>query len=166
MTDKYTSNVILTTNVNVSPKDLTGDINNLLTFIIKKKYEGFCTKDGYILKDSIELVNRSIGEIKTINNISHINYNITYSANIISPSVDSVYESTIESKNKLGIISYIKLNDDDTMKDSPYIIITPKEYISDDTYESIQVNNVIKIKVKSFRIKFKSRQIQIVSSLM
>ena len=35
-------------------------------------------------------------------------------------------KSSIQTKNKLGIISYIKLNEDDTMEDSPYIIITPR----------------------------------------
>lgn len=166
MQENYITSVLLTTSINVLPKQIMGDINKMLTIILKKKYEGFCNKDGYIIKDTIQLVSRSIGQIKTINNTGYINYNITYSADIITPSIDAEYESSIQTKNKLGIISYIKLNEDDTMEDSPYIIITPKEYIPDDRYDSLKVNDTIKVKIKSFRIKFQSKQIQIVSSLI
>ena len=52
---------------------------------IKKRYEGVCNKDGYILKNSIELLNRSIGNSKIIDNKPYIIYDITYKAKIISP---------------------------------------------------------------------------------
>jgi len=166
MTDKYTSSVLLTSNVNITPNRIEQDINRTILEILKKRYEGVCNKDGYIIKDSVQLVKRSIGQIKTINNTSFVNFNVTYTSDIILPSVDSIYESHIETKNKLGIISYIKLNDSDDMKDSPFIIITPKEYISEDDFNSLQINDKIKIKVKSFRIKYLSKHIQIVSVLV
>jgi DNA-directed RNA polymerase subunit E'/Rpb7 len=165
MKSKYITSILSTTNVNIHPSDLSSDINQMILLNLKKRYEGVCNKDGYIIKDSIQLINRSIGQIKTINNISFINFNVTYSSDIIYPSIDSEYETYVETINKVGIISYIKLNEDDTLKDSPYIVITPKEYIDDKVFESIKVNDVITVKVKSFRIKYASKQIQIVSEL-
>ena len=165
MKSKYITSILSTTNVNIHPSDLSSDINQMILLNLKKRYEGVCNKDGYIIKDSIQLINRSIGQIKTINNISFINFNVTYSSDIIYPSIDSEYETYVETINKVGIISYIKLNEDDTLKDSPYIVITPKEYIDDKVFESIKVNDVITVKVKSFRIKYASQQIQIVSEL-
>jgi len=166
MKDQYHSFVILTTNVNIKPNRLKGDINKTILNLLRNKYEGVCNKDGYIINDSIELINRSIGEIKTINNESLINYNITYRCNIISPSIDSIYDSYVESVNKLGIISYIKLKETDTMKDSPFIIINPKEYLDDTVFDKTKVNDKIQIKIKSFRIKYLSKQIQIVSTII
>lgn len=165
MKSNYITSILSTTNVNIRPCDLSEDINQVILLNLKKRYEGVCNKDGYIIKDSIELINRSIGEIKTINNSSFINFNVTYSSDIIYPSVDSEYETYVETKNKVGIISYIKLQEDDTIKESPYIIITPKEYIDDKVFESIKVNDKIKVKVKSYRIKYMAKQIQIVSEL-
>ena len=166
MKSKYITSILSTTNVNIHPSNLSSDINQMILLNLKKRYEGVCNKDGYIIKDSIQLINRSIGQIKTINNISFINFNVTYSSDIIYPSINSEYDTFVETINKVGIISYIKLNEDDTLKDSPYIIITPKEYIDDKVFESIKVNDKITIKVKSFRIKYASQQIQIVSELV
>lgn len=166
MSKKYTTTILSTTNVNISPNDLIGDINKMILLNLKKRYEGVCSKDGFIVKDSIQLTNRSLGQIKTINNHSFINYNVTYSADIIYPSVGSVYKSIVQTKNKVGIISYIQINEDDTMENSPYIIITPKEYMSEKVFDSLKVNEKITIKVKSFRIKYMAKQIQIVSELV
>ena len=166
MKSKYITSILSTTNVNIHPSNLSSDINQMILLNLKKRYEGVCNKDGYIIKDSIQLINRSIGQIKTINNISFINFNVTYSSDIIYPSINSEYDTFVETINKVGIISYIKLNEDDRLKDSPYIIITPKEYIDDKVFESIKVNDKITVKVKSFRIKYASQQIQIVSELV
>ena len=62
--------------------------------------------------------------------------------------MDSVYDSYVETINKLGIISYIKLKEEDTMKESPFIIITPREYLDEKAFESIKVQDKIQIKVK------------------
>jgi len=159
--------MLLTTSINISPDKIRGDINKLILFILKKKYEGVCNKDGFILKDSITLVNRSIGEIRTINNKSIINYKITYRADIITPSINDKFICHVDTINKLGVIAYIKLHDDDNMKESPFIIIIPKEYIDDEeTYKSISVNDKITIQLKSFRIKYLAKQIQIVATLV
>ena len=166
MKDKYYSSVILTTNVNIKPTQLKGDINKIILNTLRRRYEGVCNKDGFIITNSIELLNRSIGEIKTINNESLINYNITYKSNIISPSMDSVYDSYVETINKLGIISYIKLKEEDTMKESPFIIITPREYLDEEAFESIKIQDKIQIKVKSFRIKYLSKHIHIVATIV
>ena len=63
MKDDYFTTVLLTANVNIKPQQLVGDINKLILNGIKKKYEGVCNKDGYIIKDSIDLVERSIGQV-------------------------------------------------------------------------------------------------------
>ena len=82
---EYISSQLLTTSINVDMKNIKGDINELLYKLLKKKYEGVCNKDGYIQKGSLQIVNRSIGAVKTINNTSYIVYEITYKANIYSP---------------------------------------------------------------------------------
>lgn len=166
MDDNYYTPVTLTTSLNLLANQLKGDINSVILSILKKKYEGLCNKDGYIIRDSISIISRSTGKIKTINSQSYINYNITYSCNIITPAIDIIYKSHIDTINKLGVISYIKLIDEDTIKTSPFIIITPKEYISDKVFSSLKINDQINIKIKSFRTKYLAKHIQIVSTLV
>jgi len=162
----YYTPLILTTSLNIKPSKIKGDINQLLLYMLKKKYEGVCNKDGYIMKGSIEILTRSIGEIKTINNESILTYNITYKSDVICPSEGDHLDCKVETINKLGIISYIQCKEGETSKDSPFIIIIPKEYIDEDTFSSIHIHDTIKVEIKSFRIKYLLKQIQIVATLL
>ena len=163
--EDYTT-VALTTSINIKPSSLRGDINKIILNILKKKFEGICNKDGYVIKDSIELLERSIGEILTINNESIINYKITYKSDIIFPSEGDEHECYVDTVNKFGVIAYLKLSDDDTLKESPFIIIIPKEYISETDYDKINIKDKLSVKIKSFRIKYNSSHIQVISTLV
>ena len=80
---EYSSTQLLSTSINISPRDIKGNIINLILYNLRKRYEGVCNKDGYIEKDSIEVINRSIGMVKIINNISYITYYVTYKSSVI-----------------------------------------------------------------------------------
>uniref|UniRef100_A0A6C0CEC3 S1 motif domain-containing protein n=1 Tax=viral metagenome TaxID=1070528 RepID=A0A6C0CEC3_9ZZZZ len=159
----YISSQLLTTSINVDMKNIKGDINELLYKLLKKKYEGVCNKDGYIQKGSLQIVNRSIGSVKTINNTSYIVYEITYKANIFSPVKGTKLDITINSITKMGIIGFLKDTDDDTIENSPFIIIVPKEYFEDDNIDDYKVNNELKVQIEDSRIKYMSKNIQIVA---
>ena len=160
---EYISSQLLTTSINVDMKNIKGDINELLYKLLKKKYEGVCNKDGYIQKGSLQIVNRSIGSVKTINNTSYIVYEITYKANIYSPVKGTKLDITINSITKMGIIGFLKDNDDDTIENSPFIVIVPREYFEDSNVDDYEVNSELKVKIEDSRIKYMSKNIQIVA---
>ena len=160
---EYISSQLLTTSINVDMKNIKGDINELLYKLLKKKYEGVCNKDGYIQKGSLQIVNRSIGSVKTINNTSYIVYEITYKANIYSPVKGTKLDITINSITKMGIIGFLKDNDDDTIENSPFIVIVPREYFEDDNVDDYEVNSELKVQIEDSRIKYMSKNIQIVA---
>ena len=108
MSRNYISKQLLTSSINIPTDRLRGDINETILRQIKKRFEGTCNQDGFIEKDSIEITNRSLGELKTINNKSYIVYNITYKANVISPSIGDKIKCVINSNNKMGLIGYIQ----------------------------------------------------------
>jgi len=161
---EYCSTQILTTTINIEPRNIKGDINKLLLFDLKKRYEGICNKDGYIETDSIELINRSIGMIKMIDNISYITYHLTYKASVISPSIGNKINCIINSNNKMGLIGYIKKKDSDTFENSPFVIIIPREYFSNESnIDDININDTINVVVERYRTKYLGKQIQIVA---
>lgn len=160
---EYISSQLLTTSINVDMKNIKGDINELLYKLLKKKYEGVCNKDGYIQKGSLQIVNRSIGSVKTINNTSYIVYEITYKANIYSPVKGTKLDITINSITKMGIIGFLKDNDDDTIENSPFIVIVPREYFEDSNVDDYEVNSELKVQIEDSRIKYMSKNIQIVA---
>lgn len=160
---EYISSQLLTTSINVDMKNIKGDINELLYKLLKKKYEGLCNKDGYIQKGSLQIVNRSIGSVKTINNTSYIVYEITYKANIYSPVKGTNLDIRINSITKMGIIGFLKDREDNTIENSPFIVIVPREYFKDDNVDDYEKNSELKVQIEDSRVKYMSKNIQIVA---
>ena len=163
----YIMEQLLTSNLYIYPKDLNKDIDNIIQMKLKEQNEGLCNEHGYIIKDSIYILKRSLGNISTKNNKSAIKYVITYKARTISPSEGDNYEVFVNNINKMGIIAFIKLGkkDVETINDSPLMIIIPKEYIEESLYNINDIMNGQKMKiiVIGVRTKYKSDKIQIVA---
>ena len=142
-----TNDQMLTTNLSIDAKDMNSDIDNTIKFILKNKLEGLCYEDGYILKDSIQIINRNIGKVKTTDNKSNVTYKIKYKAKVLSPTQGDEMEVYISNINKMGVIAYIKINSEDTIDDSPLIILIPDEYFNDSIYNINDINVNQKINV-------------------
>ena len=166
--DTYSHTEIFTTKLDIEASKISNNIDQVLLSEIKQNNGNVCNENGYLFKDSIQLLNRSLGKITGINNKSVISYIVKYSGNIITPAKDEEYECYIEEISKMGILAYIK--DDDkyvNINDSPLLIIIPspileKNNISIDDYKR---NQKIKITIEAFRIKFKNKQIQIIGKI-
>jgi DNA-directed RNA polymerase subunit E'/Rpb7 len=158
---------LLTTNLYLSPKNINHDIDNIIKHEMKKKYEGLCFEHGYIIPDTIDIIHKSVGKLKTENNKSKIIYNIKYKVKTIFPTEGDELDVYINNKNKLGIISYIKLGiqEKETFEESPLIIIIPNEYIiqSSLNIDDIFIGQKIKVYILGCRIKYNSDKIQVIA---
>lgn len=155
-----------TITIQVNPKDIfkTKNIDNLLNFTLKSKLENVCGKYGFILPDSITIIKRSIGKLVIHDGVSMIQYNLTYKMKTIYPNKGDIYDAEINNITKMGIISYAGLNEISDIKDSPLLIITPHPYIEDITIYKPGMK--IKIEVLDKRIKYRSKQIQVVGKII
>lgn len=161
----YINEQLLTTVLILDPKDLTNDIDNTILYKLKDNIEGRCHEDGYIIKDSVHIIQRKIGNIVTNNGKSEIKYIITYKAKIISPSENDNIMIYINNINKMGIIGYIKLNEGDSSDESPLIIMIPKEYFegSSKNINDLTIGQSLNAIVIGSRIKYRSESIQIIA---
>jgi DNA-directed RNA polymerase subunit E'/Rpb7 len=162
----FISEQLLTININLKPDEMKTDIDNLIKQKLKEKIECKCSENGYILKDSIIIIKRSLGKIQTFNQKSIITFIITYKAKVISPIKGLSLDVYINNINKMGVIAFIKLGikENETFDDSPLIIILPKEYFNENTqsFEDLKINQKINITVVGSRIKYNSDKIQVV----
>jgi len=94
---KFNTTVILT------PKEFNKNFDNVIVTKLKENLENICSKHGYIKKDSIKIIKRSMGYFKE----SHLNGNIAYDlsciAEICNPTQDSIIKCIIKAKNNLGL---------------------------------------------------------------
>ena len=169
----YENEQLLTTSVHIPIQKITKtkNIDGLITYHLKNLFEGVCGKEGYVVKNSIFVVQRSIGKIVTIDSKSKIQYDVTYKLKTIHPSKDDEYECIIDSISKMGIIGYLDYNTEEeeeiNIKNSPLLIIIPLEYIKKDKQiDDYHINDKIVVSVLDSRIKYKSNQIQVVAEIV
>ena len=85
MEETYLIKELLDITVNIDVSEINKNINEIIYNKIKEKVENLCISSGFVIKDSIEIINKSIGKIININNNSLIEYNIKYNAELLSP---------------------------------------------------------------------------------
>lgn len=155
---------ILNTVIQINSSDIYKNLNIDGLILHKlKKYEGKCLKYGYIVIDSIELINRSRGKIRNIDNKSLIEYNVSYKIKSILPNKGTKYNCIINNISKMGLICYIEYGDLNDIKSSPLLIIVPKEYCD---IEKQKEGSKIKVETLDSRIKYMSSQIQIIGKII
>ena len=164
----YEKEQLLTITIQINASDIyrTKNIDGLIKYKLKEQLEGVCGKYGYVIKDSISIINRSIGKAITHNEQSKIEYNLTYKMKVILPCSSEIFTCKIDSITKMGIIAYMKIDDDinNTIKESPILFIVPQEYIEDDI-DMYKKDQIINIEVLQKRIKYRTKQIQVVGKI-
>tara|TARA_A100001037_G_scaffold14870_1_gene13358 strand:+ start:1771 stop:2283 length:513 start_codon:yes stop_codon:yes gene_type:complete len=162
---EHVNKQMLKTTLSVPSKDINKNLDNIIKQKLNELIEGLCYNEGYILKDSINIIQRNIGKVETRNNKSSVSYLITYTADIISPSEGDVYDVYINNINKLGIISYFKVKDTDTHETSPLIVMIPKDYMDSSilNIDDLHIGQLLKVIVIGSRIKFRSDKIQVIA---
>tara|TARA_B000000437_G_scaffold210980_1_gene181400 strand:- start:467 stop:1222 length:756 start_codon:yes stop_codon:yes gene_type:complete len=110
-----------TTNIYLKPSELTSDYENLLLKKLIDKMEGSCTKYGYIKKNSLKIIKRSIGNIIK----QHFNGNILFDlqciAEICNPINGTIVKCKIKNKNSMGLLAQGYYDDEPILE-----IIIPK----------------------------------------
>lgn len=161
----YLSEQILTTTLILDPKSLNSDIDSIVRIKLKENVEGKSYEDGYIIEDSVRIIQRSMGKIVTNGKNSEIKYVIKYKAKVIYPSENDEINIIINSINKLGVIGYIRLNEGDTSEESPMLIMVPKEYFSESSrnFDDLTVGQKMDVVTVGVRSKFNSNNIQVIA---
>jgi len=163
--NKYKKEILFTTSIHLDSSDIskTKNIDGLIKHKLKKEYESSCNKYGYVIKDTIRIKNRSIGKLVNHNNNSMIEYNITLKVDVIYPCEKDIFIAKIDNITKMGAIGYLS-EEDYNIESSPILFIIPTEYIED--IELIKKDMNIEVEVLQSRIKYKSKQIQVVGKLL
>lgn len=110
-----------TTNINIKPSDINSDYEDLFIKKLKKDLEGMCTKHGYIKKNSIKIVKRSIGTIIRQHFNGNLLYELNCTADICNPVIGSIAKCKVKNKNTMGLLAQGFYNEDPVLE-----VIIPK----------------------------------------
>lgn len=134
------------TKVALTAKDLGKDITNLdllLESKIRTQFEGRCSRNGYVLPNSVKLLSRSIGMIEKGRFTGDIIFYTEAESRVLQPPDGVIVEGEVTRKNKMGI--YVNY------KDAIRIMIPRDLHIGDDEFEAIQVGEVVEVEIKKSR---------------
>ena len=147
---------IINYKLNINPVFLNNDLDNNLKKIIVNKIEGKCINEGYVLKDSVNILDRSIGLLNNNQFDGHITFNLKVGLKICNIPNETVLECIVKKKNKLGILAEL----------GPLLIIVPIELHSNkNIFKQININDKIDVYVVGKTFKLNSKNISIYGKL-
>jgi DNA-directed RNA polymerase subunit E'/Rpb7 len=91
--------------IEIQPIEICVNIEEVIYKKLKNKLESTCSKHGYIKKDSIKIIKRSIGQLRKNHFNGNIIYNLQCIAEICNPVHGSIVKCKVKAKNSMGILA-------------------------------------------------------------
>lgn len=142
--------------ISVNFNELTSDLDNFILQKLKFSYENKCIEDGFIKKDSIELIKRTNGYISQYYDLSNIEFNIIFKCQLCNPAPNLVIKCKIVEIIKPGIIA----------ESFPLSIIVPIQlHNNKKLFNSFGIGDDISVKILNCKFKKNEKEIQAVAIL-
>jgi len=154
---------VLNDKVVLEPNQINNNIESHLENVIKNKFGNKCIRDGYINRNSIKVISRSIGKINTSHLNGSISYIVTYSADICNPLENTKLVVTVINKNKLGLLA----TNGTLERNGPLSIVIPKDqHLNKQLFEEIEEGDKIRISVIGTRYELFDEKISVIAELI
>jgi ribA/ribD-fused uncharacterized protein len=134
------------TKVALTAKDLSKDIESidkLLEEKIKTQYEGKCSRNGYVVPNSVKLLSRSAGLVEKGRFTGDILFYAEAESTVLQPPDGYKLEGEVIRKNKMGM--YVNY------KDAIRVIVPRDLHIGDEEFDEVQVGEIVKVEIKKSR---------------
>lgn len=152
----YPTVLELTENITASDTVII-DINNFLLEKIKSKIGDKCNKDGFIKKDTITIVERSIGKIISSHFNGDIVFNLKLGVEICKPFQGDQITCNVIGKNNAGIMA---------QNEPIFVALSPYHHSNTEIFDSIKENDVIRIEVIASQYEFNDENIQVIGKFI
>ena len=134
--------------VTLTPADLSREITSfdeILLDRLKKTIEGKCSRHGFIIPGSLELLSRSMGAAEKGRFTADFLYHLKAQGKVYNPPDGFQVEGDVIRKNKMGL--YLIIN-------NAIRIMVPRDlHIGSEDFDSIQIGDVIRVEIKKSRFQ-------------
>ena len=155
------SYINLSKTIGLLPNELNNNIDVTLLNKLKEEIEGKCISEGYVMPNTLSIINRSLGNVL----VSHFNgtiiYNINYSVKVCNPLEGNIIEATVINANKMGVMAHS--GDGNSLPLN--ILLAKQHHIDNEVFETLKDGNKILIKVLGKRFDSGEDQISIIGLL-
>lgn len=149
---KYKTN-IFSVIIEIEPHELNNKLNNIIINKIKRLYECKCHPHyGYIKKNSIKIINKSVGTLRPNSFTGSFLYNVEIEVQSIKPVEGDTFICNVAQKNDSGLLAVVS--------NLPFNVYILKDYIDNkeihELIDSIEDKSIIEIKVDLVNIDAKN----------
>ena len=137
------------------------DILKLIEEKLKKKLEGKCIKQGYVKKNSLKIISRSIGAICEGHFTGDIVYKVKVCVEICNPPEGELISCEIKNINKMGILAVLNKEED-----SPLMILLPRhQHQENELFKELSIGDSIIVEIIGKKFELNDTKIHLVALL-
>ena len=156
--DTLFSKNILSRKILLPFNTIAENIKENLELMLKKELEGICTMEGYIQKNSIEVMTYSSGVLEDY----RVNFNVSFKCNICRPVEGMKIKCNVVNITKAGIKA-IYGNE----MTSPVIIFIARDHnYNNPFYSTIKIDDNIQVRVIGVRYELNDENISIIADII
>jgi DNA-directed RNA polymerase subunit E'/Rpb7 len=145
----------LTKKVKIHAKFIQKNIQASLVAQLKGRYQGRCSAEGYIHRDSLTIVNYSLGRVDYLK--GGVNYDVTFQADICLPHPGQKLKAPVTLRSKIGVHA----------ETGPIKVLIPRDlHIGDDQFDSINPEEEVEFEVIGSQFKQGDEYIVVVGKLL
>ena len=139
--------------ISLTPRDLSREISSIdeeLAMKLKKNLEGKCSRHGYVIPGTINILSRSMGSLEKGRFTGSILFYVQAEGDVLNPPEGSILEGTVIRKNKMGIYaSYNIKGGEDAIR-----VIVPRDlHIGSDEFEKVEIGQHVRVQIKKSRFQ-------------
>lgn len=145
----------LTKKVHIQSKFLQKNIQTSILAQLKSLYEGKCAPEGYVHRNSITIVNYSLGRVNYIK--GGIDYDVVFQADLCMPHVGQKFKAPVKLRSKVGIHA----------ETPPIKVLIPRDlHLGNEEFEQVKVDEDIEFEVIGAQFKQEDQTIVVVGKLL
>jgi DNA-directed RNA polymerase subunit E'/Rpb7 len=139
----------------LTPKELNStektSINSLILSKLRDMIENKCSKHGFVLPGTLEILSRSLGRVENGRFTGSFIYQVQARGKVLVPVDGAIIRGTILKKNKMGIYVYYK---------NAFRVMVPRDFhLGDQRYESLKIGDEIEVELKKSRFQINDNYI-------
>ena len=145
----------LSKKVKIHSKFIQRNIQASLLAQLKMQYQGRCSAEGYINKDSLTIVNYSLGRVDYIK--GGVNYDVIIQADVCLPHPGQKLKAPVTLRSKIGVHA----------ETGPIKVLIPRDlHIGNDQFDAINPEEEVEFEVGGSQFKQGDEYIIIVGKLI
>jgi len=145
----------LTKKVHIHSKFIQKNIQASILTQLKMNYEGHCSSEGFVRRDSVAIINYSLGRVNYIE--GGVDYHVKFQCDICLPHPGQRFKANVKLRSKVGLHAEVM----------PLKVLIPRDlHFGNEDFEAVKLEADIEFDVIGCQFKQKDSEIIVLGKLV